>query len=152
MTDTELAEIITPSLTTKLLQLDKSLLLTIIGLVKNRMTFVHEFWEQASFFFFPPENYDEKSVKDKWKSNSAEHMKKIGEILLTIEPFNAQNAKPPVLNFIAENQLNTGMIMNALRLLIVGESKGPDLFALIEIIGKEQTLSRIEKGISALNS
>ena len=106
MTDTELAEIITPSLTTKLLQLDKSLLLTIIGLVKNRMTFVHEFWEQASFFFFPPENYDEKSVKDKWKPDSAENMRKVSAILANAEPF-TRACKTFGMNFVTENQLNT---------------------------------------------
>jgi glutamyl-tRNA synthetase len=152
MTDTELAGLIAPSLTTKLLHLDKSLLLTIIGLVKNRMTFVHEFWDQASFFYFAPESYDEKSVKDKWKPDSAENMRKVSAILANAEPFTAEHAKPLVMNFVTENQLNTGVIMNALRLLIVGAPMGPDLFAIIEIIGKEQTLSRIEKGISALSS
>jgi glutamyl-tRNA synthetase len=152
MTDTELAELIAPSLTTKLFQPDNSLLLTIIGLVKNRMTFVHEFWEQANYFFQAPEDYDAKAVKDKWKPDSVENMKKISAILAKADPFTTEHAKPLVMNFITENQLNTGMIMNALRLLIVGASKGPDLFAIIEIIGKEQTLSRIEKGISKLNS
>jgi glutamyl-tRNA synthetase len=152
MTDTELAEIIAPTLTTKLLQLDKTLLLTIIGLVKNRMTFVYEFWDQACFFYYAPENYDARAVKDKWKPDSAENMKKVSAILANAEPFTAEYAKPLVINFIAKNQLNTGMIMNALRLLIVGAPMGPDLFAIIEIIGKEQTLYRIERGISALSS
>ena len=151
MSDTELADLIAPTLATKLPHLDKSLLLTIIGLVKNRMTFVHEFWDQACFFYFAPESYDAKSVKDKWKPDSAENMRKVSDILANAEPFTAEHAKPLVMNFVTENQLNTGVIMNALRLLIVGAPMGPDLFAIIEIIGKEQTLNRIEKGIAELN-
>jgi glutamyl-tRNA synthetase len=152
MSDAELAEIIAPTLTTRLLHLDKTLLLTIIGLVKNRMTFVHEFWDQACFFYFAPESYDPKTVKDKWKPDTAENMKKVSAILANAEPFTSEHAKPLVMNFITENQLNTGVIMNALRLLIVGAAMGPDLFAIIEIIGKEQTLYRIEKGISVINA
>jgi len=77
-------------------------------------------------------------------------MKKVSDILAKAEPFTAEHAKPLVMNFITENQLNTGVIMNALRLLIVGAAMGPDLFTIIEIIGKEQTLFRIEKGIAEL--
>ncbi len=148
--DATLAELIAPELTTKVIHLNKDLLLTIIGMVKARMTFLHEFWEQASFFFYAPESYDAKSVKDRWKNDSAEKMEKVAELINQAEPFSAENAKSLVMNFITENQLNTGVIMNALRLLIVGASKGPDLFAIIELIGKEETLQRISKGIKEL--
>lgn len=90
-------------------------------------------------------------MKDKWKPDSAENMKKVADILANAQPFTAEHAKPLVMNFITENNLNTGLIMNALRLIIVGAAMGPDLFAIIEIIGKEQTLLRIEKGISELH-
>ena len=115
------------------------------------MTFLHEFWEQASFFFVAPDSYDAKSVKDRWRQDSAENMKKVGNLLQQTEPFHAAVAKYHVMNFITEAQLNTGQVMNALRLLIVGASKGPDLFEIIELIGKEQSLNRIEKGIVDLS-
>jgi glutamyl-tRNA synthetase len=151
MSDTELAKLIAPTLTSKLQHPDNSLLLTIIGLVKNRMNFVHEFWDQASFFYFTPESYDPKSVKERWKPDSAENLRKVSAILATAEPFTAENTKPLVMNFITENQLNTGLVISALRLLIVGASKGPDLFAIMEIIGKDQTIYRIEKGVAELH-
>ncbi len=150
MTDEELAELIAPDLTLKLIHLDRSLLLTVIGMVKPRMNFVHEFWDQASYFFVAPSEYDAKAVKDRWKNDSAETMKKVSTLIQHSEPFTAENTKTQVMNFIVENQLNTGVIMNALRLIIVGASKGPDLFEIIELIGKTETLSRIDKGIEVL--
>ncbi|MEI6132700.1 MAG: glutamate--tRNA ligase [Bacillota bacterium] len=151
MSDATLAELLAPELTLKVLHLDTAKLLTVIGMVKPRMTFLHEFWEQASFFFVAPDSYDSKSVKDRWRPDSAENMKKVGSLLQETEPFHAAVAKHNVMNFITEAQLNTGQVMNALRLLIVGASKGPDLFEIMELIGKEQSLNRIEKGIAALS-
>lgn len=150
LSDENLYEMIASELADRNIHSDKTLLSTIIGLVKPRMTFVHEFWEQASFFFVAPDTYDPKSVKDRWKSDSAENMHKVKALLQHTEPFTAEIAKAQVMNYIAKHQLNTGQIMNALRLLIVGASKGPDLFEIISIIGKEDTLNRIDKGIAEL--
>ena len=148
--DAVLAEMIKPELSRKRIHPDNDLLLTVVGMVKNRMTFVHDFWDQASFFFYSPESYDTKSIKDRWKPDSAEKMQKISTLIRQAEPFHAENAKIQVMNYLAENHLNPGVIMNALRLLIVGASKGPDLFSIIEIIGRDEALARIEKGILAI--
>jgi len=150
MTDEELAKLVAPELNLKVIDLNKTLLLKVIGMVKPRMNFVHEFWDQAFYFFVAPSEYDTKAVKDRWKNDSAETMKKVSTLIQHSEPFTAENTKTKVMNFIAENQLNTGVIMNALRLIIVGASKGPDLFEIIELIGRTETLKRIEKGIEVL--
>jgi glutamyl-tRNA synthetase len=150
ISDKDLTAMIKPQLSSKSVDPDEDLLLTIIGMVKNRMTFVHEFWDQASFFFLAPETFDPKSVKDRWKPDSAEKMQKVKALIQQSEPFTAENAKANVMNYITENQLNTGFIISALRLLIVGASKGPDLFEIIKLIGKEETQKRIDKGISLL--
>lgn len=123
----------------------------VCGLVKNRLHFTDEFWAQASYFFRAPQSYDAKAVKEKWKADSSEVMKEVARILVETPAEDAEGMKQTVMHFINENGLGTGQIMNALRLLIVGASLGPDLFQIIEMIGKKETVLRITNGILALN-
>lgn len=123
---------------------------TIVGLMKNRVSFVSELWEQADFFFIAPTHYDEKTVKKRWKEDSAKHMTGLMHLLESLDDFSVENQESKVMQWIKDNGYHTGKIMNAFRLTLVGEGKGPQMFDITSILGKEETLKRMQKAIDAL--
>ena len=122
----------------------------VVGLIKERATFVKDLWEQSSFFFISPETFDPKAVKKRWKAASYDQMTELKEILETIDPFTTKNTEETVKKWIQDKEYGMGAVMNAFRLLIVGALKGPHLFDIISLIGQEETLQRLEKGLHEL--
>lgn len=123
----------------------------VIGLVKERANFVSEFWAQAGFFFQAPTAYDEKTVQKRWKAETPAMMQDLISVLEGIEDFSAHNTEEIVKAWIAAKELNMGAVMNAFRLSVVGESKGPHMFDITEIIGKTETIARIQAAISNIS-
>ncbi len=146
----ELAGLFMATLKEKGITADSSKVEKIVGLVKERVNFVHEIWDQASFFFTAPETYDEATVKKAWSAETPELMKKVVEFIASIDAFNAQNVELLLKDYINTNNLGMGKVMNALRLSLVGASKGPGVADIFEIIGKEETIKRINKAITTL--
>jgi glutamyl-tRNA synthetase len=124
----------------------------IIGLVKERCTFVSDLWEQTSFFFSAPTSYDEKTVQKRWKPETPAMMQELIAQLENISDFSANNTEEIVKAWIAEKQYNMGAVMNAFRLALVGAAKGPHLFDITDIIGKEETIKRIQKAIETIKT
>lgn len=122
----------------------------IIGLVKERTTFVHELWEQSSFFFVAPVEFDAQALKKRWKADSYDQMNELKTILKGIIDFSPENTETVVKQWIEEKEYGMGMVMNAFRLLIVGALKGPHLFDIVAVIGKEETLARMENGLKII--
>ena len=123
----------------------------VCGLVKERATFVTDFWGLSSYFFLVPESYDEKAVKKFWNENTAEQMKALAAVLYDIAPFVIEEAEQAVHFWIETNGLKTGQVMNAFRLCVVGASMGPDMFTIVETIDREETLKRIYTAIEKLD-
>jgi glutamyl-tRNA synthetase len=121
-----------------------------VGLTKERVGFVKDLWEQANFFFVAPEAYDEKTVKKRWKEDSAERMAALAGVLQTVDPFSAAHTEQAVMAWIETNGYHTGNIMNAFRIALVGEAKGPHLFDIVELIGKDEVMKRLRKAVVAL--
>jgi glutamyl-tRNA synthetase len=124
---------------------------TLIGLVKERVSFVKDIWEQTDFFFKAPEIYDQEVVKKRWKEDSAGLLLELKSILENTVDFSAAATELVIKAWIEKNGYNTGAIMNALRLLIVGTLRGPHMFDIISWIGKDETLKRIDKGVTLLS-
>ncbi|MBN2659790.1 MAG: glutamate--tRNA ligase [Tannerellaceae bacterium] len=122
----------------------------VVGLMKERVNFVKELWDQASFFFVAPMSYDEKTVKKRWKDNSAAQLTELMAVLLPIEDFGSVNTEEIVKGWIEENQYHLGNIMNAFRLALVGESKGPHIFDITEALGKDESIVRLKRAIEIL--
>ncbi|MDR1090311.1 MAG: glutamate--tRNA ligase [Prevotella sp.] len=120
---------------------------TVVGLVKERVNFVQELWDQSFFFFEAPASYDEKVVKKRWKEESPAQMSELAGILQQIEDFSAHNQEEIVKAWIESKGYHLGNIMNAFRLAVVGESKGPHMFDITAAIGKDETISRLNKAI-----
>lgn len=122
----------------------------IVGLVKERVSFTHELWEQASFFFVAPSEYDEAPVKKFWKEDTPSIMRELVEVIQRVEPFETANIEPAIKNFINEKGYGMGKVMNALRLSLVGASKGPGVADICELLGRNETVSRINSAVEVL--
>lgn len=123
----------------------------IVSLVRERANFVGDLWEQAAYFFVAPVTYDEKTVQKRWKEETPNQMKELIGLLEGIESFTPENTEHEVKSWIAEKNYNMGAIMNCFRLAVVGEPKGPHMFDIISIIGKKETIARINKAIESLS-
>jgi len=122
----------------------------IVNLVRERANFITDLWEQSSFFFIAPTAYDEKTMKKRWKDETPGQMQELIQLLDGIEDFSVENTEEIVKEWIAAKAYNMGGIMNAFRLSIVGEGKGPHMFDIISIIGKKETIARLQKAIEVL--
>ena len=119
----------------------------IVGLIKERANFIGDLWEQSAFFFQAPAAYDEKTVQKRWKEETPRQMQELMDVLREIEDFSAHNTEEVVKQWITEKEYNLGGVMNAFRLALVGAPKGPHLFDITEIIGKEETLMRLQTAV-----
>ncbi len=146
----ELTELFMPILREKGIIVDPGFVEKVVALVKERAHFVHELWEQADFFFRTPENYDPKAVKKRWKQASYDQMTELKALLAGVEDFSSENTEAVVKKWIEEKGYGLGAVLNAFRLLIVGALKGPHLFDIIALIGQEETLRRLERGLHEL--
>ena len=122
----------------------------VVGLIKERADFVSDFWDLSSYFFVAPNSYAEKPVKKQWKEDTPQLMQKVAEIIETTDNFTSENLETNIKAWITESELSFGKVMGPLRLVIVGDLKGPHLFDILAMIGKEQCLSRITKAIEQL--
>jgi glutamyl-tRNA synthetase len=150
MPDSEIANIFYPILEEKGMDFPIDYVETVVGLVKERVSFVKELWDQSSFFFVAPVAYDEKVIKKRWKEDSPARMKELIEVLQGIDDFSSHNQEEVVKAWIESKEYHLGNIMNAFRLAIVGESKGPHMFDITATIGKEEVIRRIKKAIEEL--
>lgn len=150
MQDEEVAKQFDPILKEKGIDVSFDKIVSVVSMLKERVHFIEELWDQSSFFFLKPENYDEKTVRKRWKQDSHKQMQKLTELLQQTDDFSSANLESVVKNWIQSNELHMGNIMNAFRLAIVGESKGPHMFDITELIGKEETIKRMELALDRL--
>jgi glutamyl-tRNA synthetase len=146
----ELAEQFNHQLTEKGIHISIDKVEKVVGLVKERVHFIQELWTQSSFFFLQPDTYNPDVIKKRWKEDTPQHLNAISEILISSQPFDKAKAHDDVMAYIQENQINMGQIMNCLRLSLVGDSKGPDLFEIIAFLGTEEVSKRIAKAIKEI--
>ena len=151
--DEEIAELFKPVLEAHGVSVQNysdAYLTKVVSLVKSRVNFVKELWEQARFFFVAPDSYAEKDVKKRWSADTPRIMGELMDVLRGIEDFTSKPSEDIVIGWITEKGYHMGNVMNAFRLAVVGECKGPHMFDITELLGKEETLARIEKAIQAL--
>ena len=127
---------------------DKAYVARVVALVKGRINFVRDLWEQSRFFFEAPTAYAEKDVRKRWKEGMPELMEQLIGVLEGISDFTSAPSEEIVLKWITDNGYHMGNVMNAFRLTVVGECKGPHMFDITELLGKEETIRRIRRGIA----
>jgi glutamyl-tRNA synthetase len=118
-----------------------------VKLLKERAVFVNDFWEQGFYFFIPPEKYDSEEVRKRWSADIPVHLSELAVRFKALPLFTSEGIKSLVHNYSEEKGANFGNLMNCLRLCIVGSSMGPDLVTLCEMLGSDETISRIEKAV-----
>ncbi|MCQ2260324.1 MAG: glutamate--tRNA ligase [Bacteroidales bacterium] len=148
--DEDVAEMFLPQLKEHGIQVTFDYIVKVCGMMKERISFPTDLWEQTHYFFQAPTQYDPKAVAKRWKPGMTTHMAKIIEILNTV-PFQYDAIHQALLeDYIKGNQLNMGQIMNSLRLAVVGTTVGPDMLTLVMTIGKEETIARVQRAIDTL--
>ena len=121
----------------------------VVGLIKERATFVSDFWELSSFFFTNPKGYAEKAAKKAWKEDTDDIMKELASIINNTESDSAEHLQEVVKEWITNKGIGFGKVMQPLRLALVGDLKGPDLFQIMFMIGRDATVRRIELAIDS---
>ena len=148
--DSTLANLFEPQLKEHGIVADRAYVEKVCGMMKERISFPKELWDTCSYFFVAPTEYNEKDVAKRWTPDMHIHMAKIIEILNTV-PFEHDALHKAILDdYIAANGLNTGKVMNSLRIAVVGRTVGPDMITLILTIGKDETIRRIERAIETI--
>lgn len=122
----------------------------VVAMMKDRVNFVKELWPLCSFFFIAPTEYDEKTVKKRWKADSAKVMGELADVLEGIDDFSVEGQEPVVMKWVEEKGYKLGDVMNAFRLTLVGIGKGPGMFDISAFLGKKETLKRLRKAIEVL--
>jgi glutamyl-tRNA synthetase len=146
----EIADIFQRILVQKDIIEDSAKVTKIVSLVKERANFVNELWGQSSFFFVAPTEYDAKTIQKRWKAETPAQLAELIDILRDINDFTPEKTEEIVKEWITSKEYNLGGIMNAFRLSIVGEPKGPHMFDIIAVIGKDETIERLKKAIEVI--
>ncbi|RED46358.1 glutamyl-tRNA synthetase [Winogradskyella eximia] len=128
----------------ELSNIDVNYIALVVGLIKERATFVNDFWDLSHFFFTAPTAYDEKASKKALKEGTADVMTKVIELVNTTDDFTVENLQTNIKGWITDNEIGFGKVMMPLRLALVGALQGPDVFDIMYMIGKTETVSRIE--------
>lgn len=134
----------------KNLGFNKEYLKKIVSLLKERASFVTDFWELGHYFFVAPENYEEKASKKAWKEDSAEIMEQVIEQLEEVSDFSSKDLQEKVKGWITSRNIGFGKVMQPFRLSLVGSMQGPDVFEIASTLGKEESMNRLRKAVEVL--
>ena len=153
--DAELAELFKPILAKNGIdpqQFSDEYITRVVALVKNRVSLLGELWPNARFFFTAPTEYAEKDIKKRWKPEMPQIMQELIDVLEQVPDFASKPCEDVVLAWIAQKGYHLGNVMNAFRLTVVGECKGPHMFDITELIGRDETIARLRRGIENIHS
>ena len=146
----DIAELYQQILKSKGINAEDAYVAAVCGFVKERATFIKDFWNLSSYFFTAPESYDEKTVKKYWVPETSVQMQKLIEIIDS-KPFEKEETEHAIHNWITDSGLKMGNVMNAFRLCVVGAAMGPNMFDIVNLIGRDETIKRVKKAIEILN-
>lgn len=124
----------------------------VVAMMKDRVDFVKELWPLCSFLFIPPTEYDEKTVRKRWKDDSPRVMAELADVLEGLDDFSLENQERVVMAWVEAKGYKLGDVMNAFRLALVGIGKGPGMFDISAFLGKEETLRRLRKAIETIKN
>ncbi|MEN8966614.1 MAG: glutamate--tRNA ligase [Polaribacter sp.] len=149
--NTALTNLYLPILEEKGIKTEKSYVEKVISLIKERAIFIDDFWGLSAFFFTSPTEFDAKASKKNWKPETGSLMTELINVIESIEDFSSENTETHIKTWITNKEIGFGKVMQPLRLSLVGKLAGPHLFDIIAMIGKEETINRIENAIQKLS-
>lgn len=122
----------------------------VVKMMKERINLPQELWEQCNFFFKAPTEFDEKSMKKWWKPEAPQYVAELCDFMEAQDDWNGETLEPKVMEWIASKEYKTGQVMNAFRVTLVGAARGPQIFAITDMLGKEESLRRARKAVAEL--
>ena len=146
----EIAEIFAPIVAENGVDESMERITKVVEMMKDRVNFVKELWPLCKFFFVAPTEYDDKTRKKRWKEDSAQQLGELMQVLEGIDDFSVEGQEAIVHQWIEQKEYKLGNIMNAWRLTLVGEGKGPGMFDISAFLGKQETLDRMKRAIEIL--
>ena len=153
MDDHELAQLFKPVLEqhgVSVADYSDEYIANVVALVKSRANFVSDLWNQADFFFKRPDTYSEKDIRKRWKPETPELMQQLAGLLDNADMEDVEDTENLVMNWIDTNGYHKGNVMNAFRLTVVGECRGPHMFEITRLLGRDETLARLNAGIERI--
>lgn len=150
LSDSEIAIEFEKDLSARGIKAELEMVTKVVSLIKERADFIADLWDLSDYFFIAPKEYDAKVIKKRWKENIPSALLEINKIFDSLESIEAENTEALIKEYIENNELNMGQVLNCLRLSIVGSSKGASLFAIISLIGKEETMNRIQYAVETI--
>ena len=148
--DEEIARAFQPMLRAQGVDAPLERITPMVALMKGRVNFVHELWEQASYFFVAPTEYDEKSLRKWWREDAWTYVAELCDFIGENPKFEGFVLEPQVMEWIASKEWPVGKVMNAFRVTLVGAAVGPHIFALTDYLGKDETLRRARHALEVL--
>ncbi len=146
--DEKLARAYQTILKEKGINVEDSFVIKVVKLIKERANFVSDFWNQSSFLFQAPKEYDHKVVKKRWKEDTPAILSEFKKQLDGLEMFDHDSIEKTIQNFLEGKEFGMGQLMNPFRLVLVGAGIGPGVLEIATLLGKEETLRRLETGIN----
>tara|TARA_B100000963_G_scaffold100188_1_gene86634 strand:+ start:1487 stop:3001 length:1515 start_codon:yes stop_codon:yes gene_type:complete len=131
--------------------IDPSYLADVCELMKDRATFIKDIWASSQFFFRPPSDYDEKTKRKKWKDNTPQVLNSITNLFSSMSDFSAEQIETQFKSHLEKNQWGLGAVLPAFRLSVTGLAMGPSMFAISELLGKDEVIRRIKTAIDKLS-
>jgi len=126
------------------LSANKEYITKVVSLIKERAVFTTDLWDLSSFFFEAPTEYDAKAFKKAIKEDTPVLLNELVEIVNGIEDFSASNLQDTIKGWITSKEIGFGKVMQPLRLSLVGAMKGPDVFEIMSLLGKEESVNRLQ--------
>jgi len=148
MDDQVLAEMIQPILKKAGIDQDDAYITKFCGLMKERVELLPEFLAQGHFFFAEPTEFDEKTLRKKYKLENEGHFEAITSLVENSDPYTGENIQNQIKAYIQDHELGFGAILPLLRVTVTGTMKGPDIFETMSLIGKEEVVKRLKKGLT----
>ncbi len=134
----------------KAISLDLNYTTKVVSLLKERAVFVDDLWDLGSYFFVAPTEFDPKASKKAWKEDSKEMVETLIKIISEVKPFDVENLQNEVKAWITKNEIGFGKVMQPFRLSLVGAMQGPDVFEIAALLGREETLNRLNYALKTL--
>ena len=130
---------------------NRNQLIKIVSLIKERASFLSELWDQGSFFFESPKDYDKKASEKAFKPETKAIFTKLISIISGTTDISAEILSVEIKDWVTSENIGFGKIMMPLRLALVGDLKGPDVFEIISILGKEESIGRLENALTFMD-
>jgi glutamyl-tRNA synthetase len=119
--------------------------------LKERATFVKDMWEEGKYYFAAPTSYDEKTIRKKWKEDTPKYVSELKDKLSVLSDFSSENIEVEFKDYLEENVLGMGRLLPAFRVCLTGLGMGPSLFDIASLLGKEETIKRMETALEKIN-